>query len=266
MGKNKAKKKSKPAVVAVGKTTLRKTPLFSERKEVFGKSYKKALDRLEMRHADAYYRQSMFGHEIIWNGERRHYSFSQSRDSYKYFYIFALVKKDALKYLKEHKIKRTEWLNSTHKNKKMEGTRKKVTGVDIDTAYWDIALRLGIISEKTYDAGILIPNKGLGHAAISSLGKDTGYTIIRDGKLTNDQVIVLGDEELKGIYYLIRMTCFKYLRKLAKILGPNDYVEQKTDAIFYIDNERNNRIVHEFMEKHNFDYKPGLRPRTRSKN
>lgn len=248
-----------------GKIAYRKTPLFTETKEVFGKSVIAALKRLDMRGAEGYYRQNMFGHEIVWNGQKRHYSKSQSRKSYKHFYIFALVKKDALRYLKTHKIKKNKWLPSVHKNKQMDGTRKRITGVDIDTAYWDIALRLGIISEKTYDAGIVIPDKALAHAAMSSLGKDTTYSIIRNGKLTNDRVTILGDDDLKAVYHLIRITCFKYLRRLAAKLGPDNYIEQKTDAIFYVDNERNNRIVHEFMEQNNFDYKKGIPPPPRSK-
>lgn len=271
MGKNKGKgkgtgkAKAKASAKSAGNVQIRHKPLYTESKEAFGKSYLAALDRMKMRGANGYFRQNMFGYEIVWNGKKRHYSKSTSRKSSKYLYIFALVKKDALKYLKTHEIKKTSYLSSIHKNPKMVGTRKKVTGVDIDTAYWDIAFRLGIISGKTHDHGILIPDKGLGHAAMSSLGKHETFTEIKNGELTNHRVKVLGDPELKAVYNLIRHTCYKYLSRLARILGPDDYVERRTDAIYYVDNDRNNRIVREFMRKEDFDFKPGLPPPERSK-
>lgn len=241
-----------------GKVTYRTTELFTERKEVFGKSPVGALKRMELRQADGYIRKTMFGVAIIWNGQMRHYADPRHKKSFRYFYIFALVKNDALRYIKTHRVKKIKELPPVHKNKELDTRGKRITAVDIDTAYWDIAFRLGIISEKTYDHGIMIPDKALAHAAISSLGKDDTWISIRRGKQTNNSVCIVGDDTLKQVYHLIRNTCFTLLHELAQLLGPDNYKERKTDAIYYIDNKRNNQIVHEFMKKHDFDIKPGI--------
>lgn len=240
-----------------GKTTIRKRNLFTERKESGRKPIKAALARLKLRKGDGYYRQSMFGHELITGGVKRHYSIGYSRKAFKYFFIFALVKKDALAYLETHKVKKSDYLPAIHYNKKIDIRKKKIAGVDLDTAYWDMALRLGIISEKTFEKGILIPDKykSLGLASLSSLGTDKTYVVYRKGEPTNDKVVVKGDDKLKAVYRLIRLTCFQFMQKLARKLGAKDYVAYRTDCLYYIDTPRNNTIVREFMERNKLDYK-----------
>ncbi len=239
-----------------GKITIRKKRLYTQHKEVIGKPVKGFLDRLKLRQADAFLRDNMFGHEIIWGGIKHQFTPAQVRKkTYKYFYIFAMVKKDALKFLKTHKVKKTGWLPSIHYNKNIKLGKRRIAGVDLDTAYWDMALRLGVVSENTFDKGIMIPDKALGLAALSSLGKDRTYSVIRKGELTNDKIIVPGSDKLKEVYRLIRLTCFKFMQRLARKLGSSDYVAYRTDCLYYVDNQRNNRIVREFMEKHRLDFK-----------
>jgi hypothetical protein len=238
-----------------GKVFIVKRRLYDHEEEIHGKSPGFYLKKMQMHESDGYFRKNMFGTEIIWNGRKMHFSTRRSKKSYKHFFIFALVKKDAVNYLKTHTVKKSKWLPSVYTNENFVHKKNlKVRGIDIDTAYWVIAYRLGIITQNTYEKGIMIPDKNMALAALASLGSDKRYSIIKNGLPTNDYKMVKGDDQLKEVYKMIRFTCYKYIRRVAALLG-NDYVHYRTDAIYHKDTLRNRKIVHDFMEKYDFDYK-----------
>lgn len=243
-----------------GKIIHRNKKPYESEKEMFGKPADFFLKKMEAFKADGFIRHNIFGKEVIWDGVKMHFSTKRARKSFKHFYIFALVKKDALDYVKKNKLKEIDWVPSTHFNLNVKSiSKKEIIGTDIDTAYWNMAFKLKIISENTFEKGLSLPDKSLGLAALASLGSDKKYFFIKKGVITNDALVVLGNPKLKEVYKLIRYTCFQYMRELSFILEEN-YISYKTDCIYYIRNQRNVDIVTAFMEKHDLDYKMAVEP------
>lgn len=204
--------------------------------------------------AKALFRDNIFGSELVWNETRYVFPSKRGKKSMKNLFMFSMVKRDALKYLKTHTLPNIEWSPSVIFNEKINAEGRKLTGADIDGAYWHIANSMGIISDKTYYRGIETGEKHLLLASLSSLGRDKRYTQMVDGKFTQDIVIVKGNDELKKLYKKIRFTCFKYMRQLAKIIG-KDFVAYKTDCIYFLHSAENVHKVKDFLHKKEIDFK-----------
>jgi hypothetical protein len=108
---------------------------------------------------------------------------------------------------------------------------------------------LGVISEKTYNKGLNDDFKAVRLASLSTMGANKKYQKMKNGKLLDEYKIVYGDDALKDVYKLIRLTCYKYMNQVKKLLG-KDFLCYKTDCIYYIDTQYNRDIVTKFfMEK-----------------
>ena len=55
-------------------------------------------------------------------------------------------------------------------------------------------------------------------------------------------------------YHKIRLTCYGHMMKLAKMLG-SDFLEYKTDCIYFYYSEENILAIHQFMQKKGLSYK-----------
>lgn len=200
------------------------------------------------------YRENLFGSELIWGDYRYMFPNAKGKKSMKDLFIFSMVRRDAMNYLKKNKVKDSGWASSITYNSKVNLSARKMIGTDIDGAYWSIAYKMGIITENTYSRGLLVKQKHLLLASLSSLGRDKRYTIVSDGKFTGDTVIIKGNDQLKLLYKKIRYACFGYMKKLARIIG-NDFVAYKTDCIYYLYSLENVRKVKTFLEAEDIDYK-----------
>ncbi len=169
-------------------------------------------------------------------------------------FIFAMVKKDATKYIESHGVRNVKHAPSITYNRNANPIGKRLIGTDIDGAYWDIAFRMGIISENTYSRGLQIKEKHLLVASLSSLGRDKRYAQMREGKITRDTVIIKGNDDLKKLYNIIRYRCFGYMKQIAKLIG-NDFIAYRTDCIYYLHTSRNVRVVRKFLESKQLEYK-----------
>jgi hypothetical protein len=84
-------------------------------------------------------------------------------------------------------------------------------------------------------------------AALSTLGSDKKYQRILAGKITQETLIIKGEDDLQRVYVLIRLTCYKYMSQVKKMLG-KDFLCYKTDAIYYIDTKENRQKVRDFFK------------------
>lgn len=220
------------------------------------------IKRMKRLSGSGFYRENMFGHELIWN--RIRYTFDDKQLTTKkeiqrrnrdksHLFIFALVKRDAEKYISIKKPHHADWLASIHNN---PNARKGVSivGTDVDGAYWRIAWHLGVISDKTYHHGMRINDKEICLAALANLGSDKTYQIVDNGNLSRRFIVIRGNKLLKAAYTMIRYTCFTFMQELAKMLG-NDFFSYKTDAIYYAKNQRNVALVTGFLDDHELDHK-----------
>lgn len=236
-------------------TKIRKQPLHTSSREIAFYPAKNLLQKMQKYEADGFFRENIFGKEIIWSGRKLSFTMKKQRKARKNLFLFALVKKDAVKYLKENEIKKPKQIPAIVWNKKRElKENMKLIGTDADNAYWSIAYKMGVISDNTYAHGLRIDTKELCLAALASLGADKVYNVIKAGKITEDVVIIQGDQRLKDLYQTIRNTCFKHMQAIARKLG-NDFIGYRTDCIYYIPKPKNIKIAQDYLTSKGFDFK-----------
>ena len=210
------------------------------------------LQRIKREKADGLIRKGTFTDEIVWG--LNSYMFSNlDKKKQKIFrkgmFLFGMVRRDAKLYVESTKIKLPKKHNQIEYNQTTDPNKlDKITGTDINHAYWRIAYNLGIISEKTYIKGLPDEFKSVRLSALSTMGAPKKYQIIKKGVVTNKFLEVKGDPLLQEAYILIRYTCFKYMNKVKRMLG-KDFLCYKTDCIYYVDSKDNRKKVNEFFEK-----------------
>jgi hypothetical protein len=211
------------------------------------------LNRMKKECANGFLKRGTFSNEIVWGAysyivpcldKKKQLAFKRG------MFLFGLVRADAKKFLEAHdnlKLpkKYAQIQYATNEIDKV----KKVTGTDLNHAYWRIAYNLGILSENTYLKGLDDSFKAVRLAALSTLGGNKKYQKIIDGEITDEYYIVEGDEQLQNVYRLIRYTCYKYMNEVKKMLG-KDFLAYKTDCIYYVDTKTNRMLVNEFFERH----------------
>ena len=203
--------------------------------------------------ANGYVKRGTFTNEIVWGSKsyifpcmdkKRQMAFKKG------MFLFGMVRKDVKAYLQINKVKLPIKYGQIEYNKELnEELFGKITATDLNHAYWRIAYNLGVISEKTYNKGLNDDFKAVRLAALSTMGANKKYQKMKNGKLLDEYKIVYGDDALKDVYKLIRLTCYKYMNQVKKLLG-KDFLCYKTDCIYYIDTQYNRKLVTKFfMEK-----------------
>jgi hypothetical protein len=205
------------------------------------------LERMKREKGDGYIKKGTFTNEIVWGK----YAFIVPRMTKKKqlafkrgMFLFGMVRADAKRFLnKEADItlpkKHPQIL---YANNISEDRLENVTGTDLNHAYWRIAYNLGVISQKTYEKGLNDDFKSVRLAALSTLGSPKKYQRIKEGEIVRDFYTEPGDESLQKVYTLIRYTCYRYMTQVKRLLK-NDFVAYKTDAIYYVDNKENRKLV-----------------------
>jgi len=156
-----------------------------------------------------------------------------------YLFMFKSVNRDVSKWLKgRKKIALPPKHEVTKYNLDFDHNKGKVTGTDLDHAYWRIAMIKGIISEDTYEKGLKSPSKALRLATLSVLGRKKHFTRF-DGKYMGERVCIdEGDENKRMIYKYIRYFCYQLMYECSVLLG-DDFDCWKTDCIYYRDTPEN---------------------------
>jgi hypothetical protein len=211
--------------------------------------------------SDAYLRYGNFSHEII--DGRTCYVFppdnidkNKLKNMRKGIYLFALVRKNAKDWLLKNKSFKLPKKNPVNEyaSDTFEFDNQKLTGTDINSAYWTIAYNLNIITEDTYERGLINEFKQLRLATLSTLGSGKKYYVIKDGELTNKEVCIGSNEKMADVYKLIRYTCYTYMNELKKLLGAS-FVAYRTDCIYYVDTKENRLLVHQYLKGKKLKYK-----------
>jgi hypothetical protein len=178
-------------------------------------------------------------------------------------YLFGMVKKDIQNYLEENgEVEPYEELPVNYINKEFD-YNKDVIGMDINNAYWSVALLKGYISEHTYEKGLEKEGlKSIRLASLSSLGKSRIYNVYENGEHKVDEKIKTNDS-LQNVYLDIRYSTYGVMREVARELG-DDFCSWKTDCVFFHDTKENRAKVREIIESYGLEckieYKKKLKP------
>ena len=212
------------------------------------------LSKMLLEEAKGYIKRGTFSTEIVWGNHSYIFpnqSKRKSADFKKGMFLFNMVRKDARNFLTKNPLfKLPKRLPSIVYNESYDGGfSKRIVATDLNHAYWRIALNLGIISNATYQRGLMIKSKSVRLASLSTLGAQKKYFLISGGKQTRQMVMIEGDEQMARIYTLIRYTCFRMMLQIKKKLG-YDFLAYKTDCIYYVKSKANVAMVTDFFEKH----------------
>lgn len=91
-------------------------------------------------------------------------------------------------------------------------------------------------------------------ASLSTLGRGRSYLLISNGKVTKQTYTIGTNQKLIELYEYIRYTCFQIMWSLKTKLG-KDFVSYKVDCVYYIHSEKNRKIVEDYLESKNIEYK-----------
>jgi hypothetical protein len=131
----------------------------------------------------------------------------------------------------------------------------KITGTDLDHAFWRIAYVKGYISEKTYKKGLEDDkSKTVRLATLGVLGKERKYDEYVNGEFVRTVIEKKEDKALLLVYKDIRYTCYYMMHVLSQKLG-DDFESWATDCIYYRDTPENRKLVHSFFEAHKMLFK-----------
>ena len=211
------------------------------------------LNRIKKEKGNGFIKNGTFTDEIVW-GSNSYIVPKMDKKKQKAFkkglFLFGMVRKDVKLYMLEHpEIKLPKsYPQIEYRNDLDERLFGKITATDLNHAYWRIALNFGIISEYTYFKGLSDEFKAVRLAALSTMGMPKKYFKIKNGEVTTDFKLTAGDEGMQIVYKLIRMTCYKYMYQVKRLLK-RDFLCYKTDCIYYIDTDGNRNTVEQFFEK-----------------
>lgn len=134
-------------------------------------------------------------------------------------------------------------------------------GIDLNHAYWRIAYLKGIISEKTYNYGLVEDNKetkgnikALRLATLSILGREKAFDQYVNGEKTSSFITQKEDLLQKLVFKYIRLVCYDLMNNAANKLGP-EFDCWKTDCIYFNDTVENRKIVTDYFNKKQMPYK-----------
>jgi hypothetical protein len=215
------------------------------------------LDLIQKNGGDGYIRKGNFSTEIVWDGKSYMFPMKgkQNKSYKKGMFLFGMVRKDAKAFIKSgRKLKVPTKYPVNEYNDNFSKLDAKMTGTDLNHAYWRIAFNLGVISRNTYSKGLDDDFKVVRLAALSTLGKGKDYFVIKDGKITNDVVKIGIDDEMDNLYKAIRYTCFKYMQNIKKKLK-DDFICYRTDCVYYVDTPDNRKLVREYFKDEKMSFK-----------
>jgi hypothetical protein len=214
------------------------------------------LELIKTNGGNAYVRKGNFSSEIVWDGKSYMFPSDNKHRSYKKgMFLFGMVRKDAKNFIKSGKVLEIpEQFPVNEYNDSFDKFICKITGTDLNHAYWRIAFNLGIISKATYFKGLDDEFKTVRLAALSTLGKGKDYSIIKDGLHTTDTIKIGLEDNLNALYKAIRYTCYGYMQTL-KVLLKEDFVCYRTDCIFYVDTKENRKLVRGYFKSQKVEMK-----------
>ena len=219
---------------------------------------KALLKKLKIVKGNAYYREGSFSDEIIWEGRKFVFP-SPKNNASKNVWVFRSVMNNVRDYVIDKRIREKPQLPVNHWNENLKNYRGKITATDVDHAYWRIAFLQGVITDKTYQRGLLLKDKALRLASLANLASAKEYRVIENGVLTDKTIVVKHDPTLRKVYDNIRNTCYQIMMKLAELLG-DDFICYKTDCIYYKDKKENRDKVHTYLDKIGMQYKQLVEP------
>lgn len=218
---------------------------------------KPIFNRLVRSGEDFVYRETKFMTQIVHQGVETIYK-SQKSSTFpaNKLFLFKMVKNDAVKFLANN----AEWtisekypVNETNYN--YDDSYGTITGTDINSAYWVIAHKMGVISDATFNKAQGNEWKVIRLAALAVLGRQLAFQEYKNGVKQKQPVIIESDDtRIQLLYRGIRWKCFEMMREIAYLLG-TEFEAYRTDCIYYRDTVTNRNKVYTYLDAEGFTHK-----------
>lgn len=194
--------------------------------------------------------------ELIYDNEFRVYTTGRNNFPPKLIFLFSVVKNNCIKYLKtqETELVLPPKMPTQYINYEYDHNKGKLTGTDLNHAFWRIAYVKGYISKKTYERGLVEEAKALRLATLSVLGTAKHYDYYVEGHFKERVTVREENLQLKEIYKDIRYSCYYMMYEVATMLG-EEFDSWKTDCIYYRDSPENRKLVHDYFEEREMLFK-----------
>jgi hypothetical protein len=222
-----------------------------------GRNPKPLIDRLISKKKEFLLRETKYLTTVIVDGMEYIYP-NKNEDGFnpRMLWLFSVVQSEAKKFLERN----PDWSMPTKlpvnvTNYDYDDSYGRLTGTDINSAYWNIAHQMGVISDSTYTNAQDPKYKRVRLAALAILGRNISYNKFKDGKKQTKPFIYENQEKrLKQLYQAIRYKCYQMMNEIAQILG-NEFEAYRTDCIYYRDTKENRTKVHNYLREHDFEFK-----------
>jgi hypothetical protein len=170
-------------------------------------------------------------------------------------FIFQLVNKDALRWAKMNPdfVGNTKFPTNVY-NFNYDLDHGIITGTDITSAYWYIAHKVGLISNRTFIRLLHSRYKTTKLASLAVLGREMVFDEYVDGvKAPQKAVLKPKNQALIDIYRHIRYECYRHMIQMSLLLA-RDFFCYKTDCIYYRDTPQNRKIVYDYLESEGLEF------------
>jgi hypothetical protein len=216
------------------------------------------IDRLVATKRDFVLRKTKYYTSLIYDGIETIYPSKDKDHSFppNQMWLFNSVKRDALKFIENNpNLEIPNKLPTNATNIEYDATYGAITGTDIESAYWTIAFKLGILSESTYEKANAKDFKMTKLASLAILGRVRAYHKYENGEKVKEPIIIQPDhDKLKDIYRIIRFSCYMHMGKISQLLG-KDFEAYRTDCIYYRDSIKNRNKVYDYLQSEGFSFK-----------
>lgn len=215
------------------------------------------IEQLKKQKKSFYVRQTKNVTTIICDGVETNFKNYKEKPLFpiQQLFIFKMVNEDALRWLKMNPdYPCNQKLPTNAYNYNYELDYGNLVGTDITSAYWYIAHRIGLISNKTF-LKLLDPKyKTTKLASLAVLGRQMVFDEYVDGKLLPEKAILKNQNtSLVAIYRHIRYECYRHMIEMSMLLG-RDFFCYKTDCIYYRDTEANKKKVADYLNAEGLDF------------
>ncbi len=126
-----------------------------------------------------------------------------------------------------------------------------VACIDINNAYWQTALLLGLIDQKMYEEG-LIKDKLVRLTALGSLAKKKD--IYKFNGEDYEYVDTIRSTQTENLWFAICYTVAQAMQEVSKSLG-DDFIFYWVDGIYFVNTEENKLKVRQAFDRLGYEYK-----------
>ena len=217
------------------------------------------LNRMLSEKANGLIKKGVFTDEIVWGAfsyiiprmtKKKQGNFKKG------MFLFGMVKKDVKIYLENNVVRLPNRYGQIEYNEDVEIEEdERITGTDLNHAYWRIAYNFGIISESTYYNGLKKDEyKVTRLTALSILGRRKVYQKIENGEVLDEYVEYPENEQLKSIFTFIRTYAYFVMHEISERLG-YQFESYNTDCVYYRVTVENRKLVSSYLDEQRLLYK-----------